>query len=200
MVEQSAVNRSVAGSNPACGANHGDKMSQDKTNENPAFELAENIPDSANIYKQSHAAWILPALTWSVVLVLIATFTGIFATDPTGGLLPFLFAAGIALPRYYKWSQTIFYISEDSFYLKGSGLPFQKRKIFRIPLNTIESIKTNFGMFGRTLGYGDVVITFIDKRQSRLQFIQKSTQMSEEIGSKTGLNVNEVDENDEDES
>ena len=175
-------------------------MSQDKTNENPAFELAENIPDSANIYKQAHAAWILPALTWSVVLVLIATFTGIFATDPTGGLLPFLFAAGIALPRYYKWSQTIFYISEDSFYLKGSGLPFQKRKIFRIPLNTIESIKTNFGMFGRTLGYGDVVITFIDKRQSRLQFIQKSTEMSEEISSKTGLKINEVNENDEDES
>jgi len=175
-------------------------MSQDKTNENPAFELAENIPDSANIYKQAHAAWILPALTWSVVLVLIATFTGIFATDPTGGLLPFLFAAGIALPRYYKWSQTIFYISEDSFYLKGSGLPFQKRKIFRIPLNTIESIKTNFGMFGRTLGYGDVVITFIDKRQSRLQFIQKSTEMSEEISSKTGLKINEVDENEEDES
>ena len=162
MVEQSAVNRSVAGSNPACGANHGDKMSQDKTNENPAFELAEEVPNSARIYKQSHAAWILPALTWSVVLFLIATFIGIFSTDPTGGLLPFLFAAGIAIPRYYKWTQTVFYISDDSFYLKGSGMPFQKRKIFRIPLNTIESIKTNFGMFGRTLGYGDVVISFVD--------------------------------------
>ena len=79
-------------------------------------------------------------------------------------------------------------------------MPFQKRKIFRIPLNTIESIKTNFGMFGRTLGYGDVVINFVDKRQSRLQFIEKSTQMSEDIASKTGLNVNEVDENDENES
>ena len=55
-------------------------------------------------------------------------------------------------------------------------------------------------MFGRTLGYGDVVISFVDKRQSRLQFIEKSTQMSEDIASKTGLNVNEVDENDENES
>ena len=200
MVEQSAVNRSVAGSNPACGANHGDKMAQDQTNENPAFEVVENIPDSVNIYKQSHAAWLLPAITWSLVLFLIANFTGIFASDPTGGLLPFIFAAGIALPRYYKWSQTVFYISEDSFYLKGSGLPFQKRKNFRIPLNTMESIKTDFGMFGRTLGYGNVFITFIDKRESRLQFIEKSTLMTEEIATKTGLTVNDFKENDENEN
>ena len=81
-------------------------MAQDQTNENPAFEVVENIPDSVNIYKQSHAAWLLPAITWSLVLFLIANFTGIFASDPTGGLLPFIFAAGIALPRYYKWSQS----------------------------------------------------------------------------------------------
>ena len=64
----------------------------------------------------------------------------------------------------------------------------------------MESIKTDFGMFGRTLGYGNVFITFIDKRESRLQFIEKSTQMTEEIATKTGLTVNDFKENDENES
>jgi len=142
--------------------------------EQSAYKIVENIPDSAIKFKQSHVSWLAQSALWIVALFILDSFIGISAGDPTGGLLIPILALGIALPRYFKSSQTVYYLSSDSFYLKGAGLPFlQKRKIYEINFSTIVSLDVKYGTFGHTLGYGEVRIKFIDERESRLPYIQK---------------------------
>ena len=212
MVEQSAVNRSVAGSNPACGANNtnlknkagkqvinneenpnadqsdnsdldsdggltesaNNEPIEDSKRNNDALEV-ESIPESSVIYRQSHLSWLMPSSIWIIALVIVDLQIGLL------GGLGILLAPLIAGPRFLRWRQTVYHLSEDSLYLTMAGIPIiQKSKIYRVKYNTIAKdedgkaqISIRHGMFGKTLGYGEVNIVFDDKRVARLSHISE---------------------------
>ena len=141
---------------------------------NDALQV-ETIPEGSIIFKQSHLSWLMPSSIWIIALVIVDLQIGLL------GGLGILLAPLIAGPRFLRWKQTVYHLSEDSLYLTMAGLPIiQKSKIYRVKFDTIASdengkalISIRHGIFGKTLGYGEVNITFDDKRIARLSYISE---------------------------
>lgn len=141
---------------------------------NDALQV-ETIPEDSIIFKQSHLSWLMPSSIWIIALVIVDLQIGLL------GGLGILLAPLIAGPRFLRWKQTVYHLSEDSLYLTMAGLPIiQKSKIYRVKFDTIASdengkalISIRHGIFGKTLGYGEVNITFDDKRIARLSYISE---------------------------
>ena len=135
----------------------------------------ENIPEGSIIFRQSHLSWLIPSSIWIIGLVVVDFQIGLL------GGFGILLAPLIAAPRYLRWRQTVYHLSNDSLYLTMAGLPvIQKSKIYQVKFDTIArgedgkvQIGIRHGMFGKTLGYGEVNIVFDDKRVARLSYISE---------------------------
>jgi len=142
----------------------------------------ENIPEHAIIFRQSHLSWLMPSAIWIIGLVIVDLQIGLL------GGLGILLAPLIAAPRYLRWRQTVYHLSEDSLYLTMAGLPIiQKSKIYRVKFDTMMEMGVRHGFFGRTLGYGEVNIIFDDKRVARLSYISDYQSFMDHINSNTDL-------------
>ncbi len=147
-----------------------------------SFEV-DSIPNEALEFRQSHWAWIMPSCLWIGVLVIVIFFDFI-----SMGLIPLLLCIGIAGPRYLRWRQTAYYISEDSLYLTMVGLPvIQKRRTFQIPFESIAQLVPKHGSFGRTLSYAEVGIKFKDERVAKLSYMAKYNEFMDHIEQRTSL-------------
>ena len=208
MVEQSAVNRSVAGSNPACGANLYGTSSEVKINQTLQREIlneesksdsppeepqdestqsysieVDSIQDDAAPYRQSQWAWLKSSFIWIIGLVVI-----IFFDFMSFGLIPILFAVAIAAPRYLRWKQTIYYLSETALFVPMVGLPkIQKTRIFKIDFDSMANLEPKFGSFGKTLGYADIIISFKDGRGYKVDYIADYENFIDHISDRTDL-------------
>ena len=148
----------------------------------------ENIPEGSIIFRQSHLSWLIPSSIWIIGLVVVDLQIGLF------GGLGILLAPLIAAPRYLRWRQTVYHLSNDSLYLTMAGLPvIQKSKIYQVKFDTIArgengkvQIGIRHGMFGKTLGYGEVSIVFDDKRVARLSYISEYQSFIDYINERTG--------------
>jgi hypothetical protein len=135
----------------------------------------ESIPQGSIIFRQSHLSWLIPSSIWIIGLVVVDLQIGLL------GGLGILLAPLIAAPRYLRWRQTVYHLSNDSLYLTMAGLPIiQKSKIYQVKFDTIardEDGKVQMGIrhgfFGKTLGYGEVNIVFDDKRVAKLSYISE---------------------------
>ena len=72
----------------------------------------------------------------------------------------------------------------------------QKSKIYQVKFDTIAKdddgkvqIGIRHGMFGKTLGYGEVNIVFDDKRVARLSYISEYQSFIDYINERTGLSA-----------
>ena len=178
-----------------------DESSSDpKTNDQPTEETVEtpqknndtlqveSIPQGSIIFKQSHLSWLIPSSIWIIGLVIVDVYIGLL------GGLGILLAPLIAAPRYLRWRQTVYHLSDDSLYLTMAGLPvIQKSKIYQVKFDTIArgedgkvQIGIRHGMFGKTLGYGEVSIVFDDKRVARLSYISEYQSFIDYINERTG--------------
>ncbi|MDP6050285.1 MAG: hypothetical protein QGE99_04390 [SAR202 cluster bacterium] len=148
----------------------------------------ENIPEGSIIFRQSHLSWLIPSSIWIIGLVVVDLQIGLL------GGLGILLAPLIAAPRYLRWRQTVYHLSNDSLYLTMAGLPvIQKSKIYQVKFDTIArgengkvQIGIRHGMFGKTLGYGEVSIVFDDKRVARLSYISEYQSFIDYINERTG--------------
>ena len=148
----------------------------------------ESIPQGSIIFKQSHLSWLIPSSIWIIGLVIVDVYIGLL------GGLGILLAPLIAAPRYLRWRQTVYHLSDDSLYLTVAGLPvIQKSKIYQVKFDTIArgedgkvQIGIRHGMFGKTLGYGEVNIVFDDKRVARLSYISEYQSFIDYINERTG--------------
>ena len=148
----------------------------------------ENIPEGSIIFRQSHLSWLIPSSIWIIGLVVVDLQIGLL------GGLGILLAPLIAAPRYLRWRQTVYHLSNDSLYLTMAGLPvIQKSKIYQVKFDTIArgengkvQIGIRHGMFGKTLGYGEVSIVFDDKRVARLSYISEYQSFIDYINDRTG--------------
>ena len=148
-----------------------------------SFEV-DSIPNESLEFRQSHWAWLMPSCLWIGVLVIVIFFDFI-----SMGLISLLLCVGIAGPRYLRWRQTAYYISEDSLYLTMVGLPvIQKRRTFQIPFESIAQLVPKHGYFGRTLSYAEVGIKFKDERVAKLSYMSKYDEFMEHIQQRTSLN------------
>ena len=149
----------------------------------------ESIPEGSIIFRQSHLSWLIPSSIWIIGLVVVDLQIGLL------GGLGILLAPLIAAPRYLRWRQTVYHLSNDSLYLTMAGLPIvQKSKIYQVKFDTIAKdddgkvqIGIRHGMFGKTLGYGEVNIVFDDKRVARLSYISEYQSFIDYINERTGL-------------
>jgi hypothetical protein len=149
----------------------------------------ESIPEGSIIFRQSHLSWLIPSSIWIIGLVVVDLQIGLL------GGLGILLAPLIAAPRYLRWRQTMYHLSNDSLYLTMAGLPvIQKSKIYQVKFDTIAKdedgkvqIGIRHGMFGKTLGYGEVNIVFDDKRVARLSYISEYQAFIDYINERTGL-------------
>ena len=154
-------------------------QSTDETVETPQKNndtlQVESIPQGSIIFRQSHLSWLIPSSIWIIGLVVVDLQIGLL------GGLGILLAPLIAAPRYLRWRQTVYHLSNDSLYLTMAGLPIiQKSKIYQVKFDTIAKdedgkvqIGIRHGIFGKTLGYGEVNIVFDDKRVARLSYISE---------------------------
>ena len=148
----------------------------------------ESIPEGSIIFRQSHLSWLIPSSIWIIGLVVVDLQIGLL------GGLGILLAPLIAAPRYLRWRQTVYHLSNDSLYLTMAGLPvIQKSKIYQVKFDTIArgedgkvQIGIRHGMFGKTLGYGEVNIVFDDKRVARLSYISEYQSFIDYINERTG--------------
>ena len=149
----------------------------------------ESIPQGSIIFKQSHLSWLIPSSIWIIGLVIVDMYIGLL------GGLGILLAPLIAAPRYLRWRQTVYHLSDDSLYLTMAGLPvIQKSKIYQVKFDTIArdedgkvQIGIRHGFFGKTLGYGEVNIVFDDKRVARLPYISQYQSFIDYINERTEL-------------
>ena len=149
----------------------------------------ESIPQGSIVFKQSHLSWLIPSSIWIIGLVIVDVYIGLL------GGLGILLAPLIAAPRYLRWRQTVYHLSDDSLYLTVAGLPIiQKSKIFQVKFDTIArdedgkvQIGIRHGFFGKTLGYGEVNIVFDDKRVARLPYISEYQSFIDYINERTEL-------------
>ena len=149
----------------------------------------ESIPQGSIIFKQSHLSWLIPSSIWIIGLVIVDVYIGLL------GGLGILLAPLIAAPRYLRWRQTVYHLSDDSLYLTVAGLPvIQKSKIYQVKFDTIArdedgkvQIGIRHGTFGRTLGYGEVNIVFDDKRVAKLPYISEYQSFIDYINERTEL-------------
>ncbi len=155
---------------------------------NDTFQV-ESIPQGSIIFKQSHLSWLIPSSIWIIGLVIVDVYIGLL------GGLGILLAPLIAAPRYLRWRQTVYHLSDDSLYLTMAGLPvIQKSKIYQVKFDTIArdedgkvQIGIRHGFFGKTLGYGEVNIVFDDKRVARLPYISQYQSFIDYINERTEL-------------
>ena len=149
----------------------------------------ESIPQGSIIFKQSHLSWLIPSSIWIIGLVIVDMYIGLL------GGLGILLAPLIAAPRYLRWRQTVYHLSDDSLYLTMAGLPIiQKSKIYQVKFDTIArdedgkvQIGIRHGIFGKTLGYGEVNIVFDDKRVAKLPYISEYQSFIDYINERTEL-------------
>ena len=149
----------------------------------------ESIPQGSIIFKQSHLSWLIPSSIWIIGLVIVDMYIGLL------GGLGILLAPLIAAPRYLRWRQTVYHLSDDSLYLTMAGLPvIQKSKIYQVKFDTIArdedgkvQIGIRHGFFGKTLGYGEVNIVFDDKRVAKLSYISEYQSFIDYISERTEL-------------
>ena len=153
----------------------------------------ESVPEDVILYRQSHWAWLMPSLLWIGGLSVVVFFDFL-----TMGFIPLLLAIGIAAPRYLRWRQTTYYLSEDALYLTMVGLPIiQKRRTFRLKFDTMVQLDPRFGYFGRTLGYAEIGIIFDDKRMARLGYMANYGDFINHIAERTSLPGSSEDQNSE---
>ena len=149
----------------------------------------ESIPQGSIIFKQSPLSWLIPSSIWIIGLVIVDMYIGLL------GGLGILLAPLIAAPRYLRWRQTVYHLSDDSLYLTMAGLPvIQKSKIYQVKFDTIAKdedgkvqIGIRHGIFGKTLGYGEVNIVFDDKRVAKLSYISEYQSFIDYINERTEL-------------
>ena len=170
-------------------------QSTDETVETPQKNndtlQVESIPQGSIIFRQSHLSWLIPSSIWIIGLVVVDLQIGLL------GGLGILLAPLIAAPRYLRWRQTVYHLSNDSLYLTMAGLPIiQKSKIYQVKFDTIAKdedgkvqIGIRHGIFGKTLGYGEVNIVFDDKRVARLSYISEYQSFIDYINERTGLSA-----------
>ena len=111
-------------------------QSTDETVETPQKNndtlQVESIPQGSIIFRQSHLSWLIPSSIWIIGLVVVDLQIGLL------GGLGILLAPLIAAPRYLRWRQTVYHLSNDSLYLTMAGLPIiQKSKIYQVKFDTI---------------------------------------------------------------
>ena len=111
-------------------------QSTDETVETPQKNndtlQVESIPQGSIIFRQSHLYWLIPSSIWIIGLVVVDLQIGLL------GGLGILLAPLIAAPRYLRWRQTVYHLSNDSLYLTMAGLPIvQKSKIYQVKFDTI---------------------------------------------------------------
>ena len=160
----------------------GQSEKEPESDQPTSFEVG-SVPNEALEFRQSQWAWLMPSSLWIGVLIIVISFDFI-----SMGLVPLLLCVGIAGPRYLRWRQTAYYVSEDSLYLTMVGLPvIQKRRIFQIPFDSIAEMVPKHGYFGRTLSYAEVGIRFKDERVAKLTYIAKYDEFMNHIQLRTKL-------------
>ena len=135
------------------------------------------VPEGAIEFRQSHFAWVMPSAFWVILLFVLSQFDFL-----TMGILPFILAPVIAAPRYIRWKNTVYSLSDDSLFLTTAGIPIlQKSKTYKVSFDTMAQMEVKHGMFGRTLGYGEINIVFDDSRLAILSYIQDYDGFGEHI-------------------
>ena len=74
----------------------------------------ENIPEGSIIFRQSHLSWLIPSSIWIIGLVVVDLQIGLL------GGLGILLAPLIAAPRYLRWRQTVYHLSNCLLYTSPS--------------------------------------------------------------------------------
>ena len=116
-------------------------MDQEK---NPHDELSE-IPEDGIVVRQVQYAWLWSSMP---IIILATVFYFIPIVDP---LIVSIFLVVVIIPRYFSWRRTAYVITDQ----------FLTYNRARIPMSSLKGVKSNPGLFGRTLGYEAIEI-FLD--------------------------------------
>ena len=151
----------------------------------PAANITEvtAIPEEAITFDQTHWAWLLPSSIWIILLSAVVIYDFI-----SMGFIPLLMAIAIVVPRYLRWKQTKYYLSDKALYITMVGLPIiQKRRIFMLPFEDMATLNLKYGTFGKTLGYAEVQVVFHDQRIAKLSYINDYSNFTAHIEERTDL-------------
>ncbi len=153
--------------------------------DSPATNIGEvsSIPENVTVFHQTHWAWLLPSSIWIVLLLAVIIYDFI-----SMGFIPLLMAVAIVVPRYLRWKQTKYYLSEEALYITMVGLPLiQKKRIFMLSFADIADMNLKYGTFGKTLGYAEVQVVVQNQQPIKLPYIGNYQDFMSYIESRTDL-------------
>lgn len=151
-----------------------------------------DIPNHALLFKQSHWAWLMSSIIWVGILMIVISITGGSGLGEAF-LFPFalesLMTLIIAGPRYLRWKQTAYYLSDDMIYMTLGGFTFlqKKKRIIGIYFDSIATLELKHGVFGKSLGYGEIMVILKDKRAAKIQYLDEYEVFMDHINANTEL-------------
>ena len=149
----------------------------------PNITEVDSIPDDVTVFDQTHWAWLLPSSVWIILLSAVIVYDFI-----SMGFIPLLMAIAIVVPRYLRWKQTKYYLSNDSLYTTMVGIPLiQKKRTFKIPFDDMVDTNIKYGTFGKTLGYAEVQTVFSNGRVAKFQYLANYSDFVAHIETRTDL-------------
>ena len=130
------------------------------------------IPEDAIIVLQSRWAYMLHTIP------LLAFFGVSLILDfLTLGILPTLVAIYIIGSRYLSFRRTAYILTDKHLVIFQGSLIGQKR--IDVPFADLNNVQVQPGMFGRSLGYTDVILQLIDQRVSLLHYVPVASPLLE---------------------
>lgn len=146
----------------------------------PSSELSdssnnvETTPANAIAVRQSHWAYIWPAVPW-LVLFGISLAIDFF----TFGTLPAVIAIIFVGSRYLSYRRTVYLLGETNLIIHQGT--FMGQNVIDVPISDLNDVLIQHGMFGRSLGYARVNLQLRDGQLVFLHYVPSGSPLVEHL-------------------
>ena len=118
------------------------------------------LTDDEEVLREFHPHWrvLLPATGWLVLGIAIAVAGGVWLTEVFTWIalaVGVLVVVALAIPKFVSWRFKVYVLTNERIIVRDGII---RRGGTEIPLENINNVLFNQGVFERLLGYGDVLI------------------------------------------
>ena len=134
----------------------------------------EATPDNATAVRQSHWAYLWPAVPW---LVLFGVSIGVDFF--TFGTLPAVIAIIFVGSRYLSYRRTVYILGETNIIIQQGT--FMGQNVIDLEISDLNEVLIQPGMFGRSLGYARVNLQLRDGQLVFLHYVPSSSPLVDHL-------------------
>ena len=141
-----------------------------------------NRPDDAVKYepeglvvRQVQWAWVWSSAPWLLAIGVLFTTQWLPLEEYTTVVILII----ILVPRYFMWKRTRYTLTEDALIYTRGGITSVRE--IPLPISKIKDVRTQYGMFGRALGYQTVEVLMDNDAVASLSYVPIQTDIADQI-------------------